>query len=362
MKLRWFLVLCLLICISLTFGQANKDLQIHFMDVGQGDGAILISPEGETVLFDGGPPEGCAHAGAYMKNLGVTKIDYLITSHYHADHIGCASELLSSFPLSKAAYDRGGSYNSETYRIYVKAVGSKREPAVEGMVVTLDANSSNPVTIRIAALNGNGIPTTNENDLSVVAVVKFGRFDAEFGGDLSGYRTGNYEDIESSVAPKVGQVEVYKVHHHCSNYSTNPTWLQTVRPRIAIVSVGDGNTYGHPAPGCLERLHSAGVKLYWTEKGSGGTPEQGADVIAGDVFVQVEPNAQNFKVSYDGKTEQYPMWEQTLQQVPRDAWSKNSTICDYAEFRYMRMIDPGNLARGDEPFTGKVLHQSYPLK
>jgi hypothetical protein len=78
--------------------------------------------------------------------------------------------------------------------------------------------------------------------------------DAVLGGDLSGFKKSNYEDIETSVAPKVGQVEVYKVNHHCSQYSTNPTWLKIIQPKIGIISVGDGNGYGHPTKDCLNRL------------------------------------------------------------------------------------------------------------
>ena len=74
-------------------------------------------------------------------------------------------------------------------------------------------------------MNGNGIPTRNENDLSLVALVKFGDFEAAIGGDLSGFSASSYLDIETSVASSVGQIEVYKVHHHCSRYSTNDAWL-----------------------------------------------------------------------------------------------------------------------------------------
>src|SRR5438309_483594 len=80
------------------------------------------------------------------------------------------------------------------------------------------------------------------------AVVSYGRLDAVMGGDLSGFEAQGYLDIESSVASKFGQVEVYKVNHHCSAYSTNDTWLETIKPRVGIISVGKKNRYGHPAP------------------------------------------------------------------------------------------------------------------
>src|SRR5205823_993767 len=95
-------------------------LQLHFMDVGQGDGAILIAPDGETILFDDGVRGECDRPLYYLRQLGIDHIDYHIASHYHADHIGCATEVLQAFPLRHEAFDRGGSYSSKTYAEYVE--------------------------------------------------------------------------------------------------------------------------------------------------------------------------------------------------------------------------------------------------
>jgi len=222
---------------SIAFGQvANGKLQLHFIDVGQGDAAVLISPHGEVVMFDDGVNKFCDMPVAYLEQLGITKIDYHIASHYHDDHIGCTKEILDKFPLQKTAYDRGNSYPSQIFKRYEQAVGAHRKTAAVGDKIILDAATANPVTIEIVALNGAGVDTTNENDLSVDAVIHFGKFDAEMGGDLSGYKTGNYEDIESVVAGKMNQVEVYKVHHHCSRYSTNDKWLSTIKSKVGIIS------------------------------------------------------------------------------------------------------------------------------
>ena len=183
-------VLLFLLLPVYALAQANGKLQIHYMDVGQGDAAVLISPLGEVVLFDDGVLNQCGKPIAYLQLLGITKVDYHIASHYHADHIGCAAPVLSMFPLQKAAYDRGGSYASNTFNTYVAAVGVRRVTAQKGQTLTLDAGSSSPVTITFVALNGNGVSTTDENDLSLVSVGRFGQFDAEFGGDLSGSTTG----------------------------------------------------------------------------------------------------------------------------------------------------------------------------
>src|SRR6478752_2644251 len=142
-----FLCLIALLLPIRALAQANGQLQIHYMDVGQGDGAVLISPLGEVVLFDDGVLNQCGRPIGYLQSLGITRIDYHIASHYHSDHIGCAAQILAQFPLQKAAYDRGGSYSTATFHNYVSAVGAKRITAQKGQTITLDAGSLTPVTI-----------------------------------------------------------------------------------------------------------------------------------------------------------------------------------------------------------------------
>src|SRR5439155_23786311 len=98
------------------------------------------------------------------------------------------------------SFDRGGSYHGRPYDAYLQAVGNRRRIATEGQVITLDQDSATPVTIGFVAMNGNGVPTDNENDESLVARVSFGTFRAEIGGDLSGFAKNDYADIETSVA------------------------------------------------------------------------------------------------------------------------------------------------------------------
>ena len=175
--LRAAFVLVAVLLPQLAVGQANGRLQIHFMDVWQGDAALLISPEGETVLFDNGVKYYCDMPVAHLDQLGVSTIDYHIASHYHSDHIGCAAEVLGEFSLEVAAYDRGGSYHTDAYDFYIDEVGALRRTALIGQEIVLDAASATPVTIRFVALNAttaDGVvaDTHNENDLSVVAVIE----------------------------------------------------------------------------------------------------------------------------------------------------------------------------------------------
>ena len=292
-------------------GGANAKLQLHFIDVGEGDASLLISPNGETVLFDNGLFGQCQKPVSYLHQLGVTQIDYQIVSHYHADHIGCTAELYRGVALTRAAYDGGSAYHGDLYKSYVNVLGDKRQALTDQTTITLEQGSPMPVTIRIVALNGNGNGTDNEDARSVVAVVSFGEFKAVLGGDLTGFAENEYVDIETSVAPKVGQVDVYKVHSHGSRYGSNRAWIETVRPRIAIVSTGMGNRYGHPSREALERLHRAGVKTYWTTAGHGVEPEPGMDVVGGNIIVEMEPRAKTYTVRTTRgprTVDEYPIW------------------------------------------------------
>ncbi len=275
--------------------QNQPRLQIHYLDIGQGDAAVLVSARGEVVLFDDG--QSCAKLRKELDRLSITKITYHIASHYHGDHVGCASTLQNV--LEVAAYDRGDTPAGPAPARYTDAVAGKRFTAGAGDQITLDGASQYPTRITIVVLNGNGVLTNNENDLSVVAVVEYAGFRAEFGGDLSGRNESSYQDIETSVAPLVGQIDVYKVHQHCSRFSTNEQWLSQTEPTVAIISVGSGNRYGHPAQDCIDRLHQGGVtRVYWTELGNGARPTPPVDVVSGTVDVTVDAGAEEFTVSY----------------------------------------------------------------
>jgi beta-lactamase superfamily II metal-dependent hydrolase len=296
----------LLVSTSASAQVANGNLQIRHIDMGQGDAAVLISPGGKVVLFDAGKDianrKNCDVETDYLDQLGVKQIDYIFVSHYHTDHIGCIPTVLKMFPLKGPSYDRGEKYDTTFYSDYVDAVSAHRETVTLGQTITLDSGA-NPVTLKVLSVNGSfaggSVPTQNENDLSVSVLVSFGAFREEIGGDLSGENTSNYQDIETGVAPSVGPLDVYQVHHHCSAYSTNETWLKATEPTVAIISTGDGNGYRHPAESCLERLHDSDVKkAYWTETGAGGKPEAN-DVVAGDISIEVAPNATSFTVSYN---------------------------------------------------------------
>jgi beta-lactamase superfamily II metal-dependent hydrolase len=157
----------------------------------------------------------------------------MIISHYLDDPLGCSTEVLNRFPPRKFSYDRPGDPENftDSFYEYVEAVGNKRKDVSQNMVITL-ANSPHPLRINIAAFNGAGVSTTNENDQSIAAVVHFDEFDVMMAEDLSGLPTARYKDIETPVSKLVGQVEVLKINHHGSDHSSNPHGLAYDDPTL----------------------------------------------------------------------------------------------------------------------------------
>ena len=192
----------------------------------------------------------CKQSGASWFAAGPTINAARRSSHTRLSSV-FGEQHLSKFPLAKTAWDHGGNYNSNIARIYLSLNRFEARASNLGHDHALDGLSANPVTVRIAAFNGDGISTNNENDLCLVAGVRFGKFDAMMWGDSIAVKTGCYEDIVSSVDPKIAQVEVHKANHHYSQYSRNPAWLETMQPRIGIRSVDDGNGSGQPTEGYL---------------------------------------------------------------------------------------------------------------
>ena len=266
---------------------ATGRLQIIQLDVGQGDGAVIVSPLGEVAMVDNGvytnPTPACGvKVLAQLQALGVTHVKHHFASHYHSDHIGLMTTIFGTGGVAlDYGWDRGYDYSSATYTNYVNTLGARRRTLVKGQVITLDSLSAHPVTITCASLNQTTSPSNDdyENENSVVLRISYGEFDGVWGGDLTSV-------YEPTVAPLVGPVEAYKVHHHGSKYSTSATWLGGTQPQVGIISVGTGNTYGHPTAEALARLHTAAVRTYWTELGAGVAPDPAWDKVSnGQVII-----------------------------------------------------------------------------
>jgi beta-lactamase superfamily II metal-dependent hydrolase len=305
------IVACECVCIlSAFFFLVAAPLKIHFLDVASGDCEIICSPDGKNVLIDAGSkyPSKCKEIIDFCAAKNISRFDYAIISHYDPDNINCIPELQARFSPGAIVYDRGGFGDGKDSAAFVKyrdAMGPKRKTASKGDKIVLD---NGKCAIVIVSLNGNGVPSAvNDNDLSIVAVLHYGSFDASFGGDIAGYDSSNYKNIETSVAPLVGGIEVYKVHNGCSRNSTNPVWLHVTHPQVAVLSVGPWPQFKHPNEFCIERLHNAGIDCYWTEKGAGAPPDS-SDNVWGNTSIEVNDDGTAYTVSGSGGSKTYWSW------------------------------------------------------
>ncbi|MDP2873614.1 MAG: ComEC/Rec2 family competence protein [Bacillota bacterium] len=232
-------------------------LRVHFLNVGQGDAILIQSSPGGTALIDGGPRAAGPGVVTYLKAQGVGRIDLLIATHPHADHIGGLVNVLGAFPVARII-DSGMPHTSDTFSDFLSAIekqvlaGGCVYETPESQVAQLAAN----VTVTVL---GPERLASSANDSSVVCRLDFGSTSFLFTGDAE-------EPAERALilAPKPLDADVLKVGHHGSSTSTSAPFLAAVTPIHAVVSVGT-NTFGHPSSITLNRLTAAGATVHRTD-------------------------------------------------------------------------------------------------
>jgi len=239
-----------------TSTQVNGTLQVHYIDVGQADSILIKTSYGTAVLIDGGNNPDGPNVVNYLKSQQVKELAAIIATHPHEDHIGGLDTVIKSFPV-KAVYMPNASTTTKTFEDFISAVtssGAKRIQAKAG--VTLDVPG---LTGQFIAPNGSGYEDLN--NYSAVLRLTFGKITFLFTGDAS--------ELSESEMLKNGQnvkADVLKVGHHGSATATSNAFLKAVSPKYAIILVGTGNDYGHPAASTISRLSGAGVQVFRTDQ------------------------------------------------------------------------------------------------
>lgn len=224
------------------------------MDVGQGDSEFLELPNKQTMLIDAGNSDNGTQIVSYIKALGYNKIDYLIATHPHADHIGGMATVVSKLNIGKI-YMPKKSTNTKTYEKLLVAIqnkGLKIHTAKAGVNIVKVGN------LNIDIMAPVHITGDDLNEYSAVIKVTYGNNKFLFMGDAG-------EESERQITADV-KADVLKVGHHGSNTSTSQSFLNKVKPKYAVIEVGAGNSYGHPTSAALTRLQNIGATIYRTDK------------------------------------------------------------------------------------------------
>ena len=228
-------------------------LTVTWLDVGQGDAAV-IQCGGQSMLIDGGKPEKSSYIYAWLQQHGLSYLDVIVATHVDADHIGGLSGALNYASVG-TAYCPETTGTTETFQSFVKYLAQR------GKQITV------PTAGETFALGGAQIQilgplhrAEDSNDNSIVLKVSFGATSFLFTGDAE---RAEEQDLLNSGVNLLSTV--LKVGHHGSDTSTSYPFLRAVAPQYAVISVGAGNSYGHPTEAVLSRLRDAGVTTFRTD-------------------------------------------------------------------------------------------------
>jgi competence protein ComEC len=240
-----------------TASGTSPNLQVHFLDVGQGDAALIETPSGIQVLVDGGKDSSVLQELGAVMNIGDRKIDMVIGTHPDTDHIGGLIDVFKNYEVATilTTENKGDSQTAELYEELKSAEGAEVVYARRGQTFALDASTTLHVLF----------PETDPSDLesnasSIVFQLEYGSSTFMFTGDSP-------KSIEEYLVLSEGeylQSDVLKVGHHGSRTSTSEMFLDEVAPSIAVISSGKDNSYGHPHLEVTDALFNAGVTILET--------------------------------------------------------------------------------------------------
>ena len=224
--------------------------EVHFIDVGQGDAALLLSG-GQAVLIDAGTAESAGALVRYLEEHGVRSLYTVIASHPHSDHIGGMAAVLSAFP-AEHFYMGPETQNTAAYEDMLDALEAQGvQPAIPADGDTLRLDSGATVTFLGPA---DDVSAENMNDRSLIALFSTGTEQVLFMGDAEAA-------AEQSLLAHHPELtcDILKVGHHGAATSSTPAFLSAIQPSVAVISCGVDNDYGHPSDQTLQNLSLAGV-------------------------------------------------------------------------------------------------------
>ncbi len=269
-EMKWKLLnvslvlLCVLQVQQLISQASNSDMRVTFFDVGQGDAALIQTPNGKNVLIDAGVWSPGYNSGKsvllpFFEDQGVEKLDAVVLSHPHADHIGGILSLIDGIRID-TIYNSGFEYESALYHKYLQKAAEKNIPVKE---LTLGDQLNVDPSVLMLVLGPDGtIHDQDPNQHSVVMELIYGDTEILFTGDAG-------EDQEIRLVDEYGgmlDTDLLKVGHHGSRTSSESDFLDLVTPQIGVVSLAEQNRFGHPHQEAIQRLLNTDTELYYTSR------------------------------------------------------------------------------------------------
>lgn len=252
-------------------GTPSGEFKVYFIDVGQADAALIVC-DGKTMLIDGGNSADSNLMYSFLQRKGITKLDYVIATHAHEDHVGGLTGALNYAKADKV-YCSTTSYSTAAFKNFANAVKSQGKTITIPSVGTQFSLGSASCTV--LAVN----TTSDVNNTSIVLRIVYGKTSFLFTGDAE-------KEVEQSMINRGVELKstVLKVGHHGSYTSSSYQFLRAVKAQYAVISCGKGNDYGHPHDQVLSRLKDADVTLFRTD-------------LQGDVICTSDGNTVTFTVT-----------------------------------------------------------------
>jgi beta-lactamase superfamily II metal-dependent hydrolase len=230
-------------------------LEVNFIDVGQADSIFIKFPEGKTMLIDAGNNDDGDKIISFIKKQCVKKLDVVVGTHPHEDHIGAMDDIINTFNIGKI-YMPKVTTTTRTFKDVLTSIAAKNlkiTTAMGGMTIPVEDD------VKVEILAPNSAHYEDLNNYSAVIKVTYKSTSLLFTGDA--------EKLSEEEMLKLGfnlRADVLKVGHHGSSSGTSEEFLSAVSPKYAIISVAKNNDYGHPHKETLRRLAAYGVKVYTT--------------------------------------------------------------------------------------------------
>ena len=255
----------------------NEDFNVLFMYVGQAD-STLIKYKNKTMLIDAGNNEDGKNIVKFLKDNGISKLDYIVGTHYDEDHIGGLDDIIENFDIGKFYLSNGGELGPNYYNLEKAAKKKNLAITIPKVGDKIDFGDVDMEVMSASKFDGK-----NDNNASIVIQAKYGSRKYLFMGDL---------EKQEEAKRKWNEVDVLKAGHHGSNTSSTQEFLNQVKPKYVFVSAGKNNKYRLPNVKAMERIEKTGAKIFRTDvnESSFWLTSNGNDIDIKEVSINLDGN------------------------------------------------------------------------